>query len=91
MTTRKTNKGTVLNADQALSLSQAIHALTFNGAYVSKCEDRKGTLARGMLADVTVLSRDPFIDGVEVLERDTQADVTIVDGKVAFDRHGEAR
>lgn len=91
MTTRKTNKGTVLNADQALSLSQAIHALTFNGAYVSKCEDRKGTLARGMLADVTVLSGDPFIDGVEVLERDTRADITIVDGRVAFDRHGEVR
>lgn len=91
MTTRRTSKGTVLNAAEALSLPQAIAALTFNGAYVSKCEDRKGTLAPGMLADVTVLSRDPFRDGVEVLEHATRADITIVDGRVGFDRHGEVR
>lgn len=90
MVTRRTNRGTVLNADQAISLPQAIHALTFNGAYVSKCEDRKGTLALGMLADITVLSRDPFRDGIESLEHDTQADMTIVDGRIAFDRHGAA-
>jgi hypothetical protein len=90
MVTRKTNKGTVLNADEAITLPQAIHALTYNGAYVSKCEERKGTLTPGMLADVAVLSRDPFVDGVEALEHDTRADITIVDGRVAFDRHGEA-
>lgn len=90
MVTRRTNKGTVLNAEEAISLPQAIHALTFNGAYVSKCEDAKGRLAPGMLADVTVLSRDPFTDGAEALEHDTRADITIVDGVVAFDRHGQA-
>jgi predicted amidohydrolase YtcJ len=88
MVTRRTNKGTVVGADQAITLPQAIHALTYNGAYVSKCETVKGTLAPGMLADITVLSRDPFADGVEALERDTVADMTIVDGRVAFDRHG---
>ncbi|MCC7283560.1 MAG: amidohydrolase [Acetobacteraceae bacterium] len=89
MVTRKTNKGTVLGAGQALSLDQAIHALTFNGAYVSKCEDRKGRLLPGMLADITVLSCDPFADGIEALEHATRADLTIVDGKAGFDRHGE--
>jgi predicted amidohydrolase YtcJ len=90
MVTRRTNRGTVIGADQAITLPQAIHALTFNGAYVSKCEDRKGRLSPGMLADVAVLSRDPFADGIEVLEHDTRADITIVDGRVGFDRHGEA-
>jgi predicted amidohydrolase YtcJ len=88
MVTRRTNRGTVLNTDETITLPQAIHALTFNGAYVSKCEDRKGTLRPGMLADITVLSRNPFVDGVDVLEHDTQADITIVEGRVAFDRHG---
>lgn len=89
MTTRRTSKGTMLGADQTLTLPQAISTLTFNGAYVSKCEDRKGTLAPGMLADIAVLSRDPFQDGVEVLEHDIRADLTIVDGRIAFDRHAE--
>ena len=89
MVTRRTNKGTVLNPDQTLTLAQAIHALTFNGAYVSKCEDRKGRLLPGMLADVAVLSRDPFNDGPDALEHDTRADMTIVDGRVVYDRQGE--
>ncbi len=89
MVTRKTNKGTVLNADEAIDLATAIHALTFNGAYVSKSEQVKGTLAPGMLADVAVLSDDPFAHGPEILEGGIRTDITLVGGQVGFDRHGE--
>lgn len=89
MVTRRTNKGTVLNADEAIDLATAIHALTFNGAYVSKSEHAKGTLAPGMLADIAVLSDDPFAHGPEILEGGIRADVTLVGGQAGFDRHGE--
>ena len=41
--------------------------------------------------DVLVLDlKMPGVDGIDVLEHDTRADITIVDGRVAFDRHQEA-
>lgn len=89
MVTRQTNKGTVLNPDEAIDLATAIHALTYNGAYVSKSEHEKGTLAPGMLADIAVLSDDPFVKGPEILQGGIRADLTLVDGQPGFDRHGE--
>ncbi|WP_404434224.1 amidohydrolase [Microbacterium lacus] len=44
---------------QRLSLVQALTAYTVGGAYVNRL-DRTGTIAPGMLADLTLLDRDPF-------------------------------
>ncbi len=90
MLTRKTNKGTVLGASEALTAEQAVHCYTWCGAYSQFAEGRRGTLEPGMLADVAVLSRDIFaIDPEEVLS--TEADLTLRGGVPIFDRHGALR
>jgi len=87
MVTRQTNKGTVIGAQEAISLEQAMHCLTYCGAYTQFAEDRRGRIRPGMLADIAVLSRDIFADGPEAL-RDTRADLTLLGGKAVFDREG---
>jgi predicted amidohydrolase YtcJ len=90
MLTRKTNKGTVLGASEALTAEQAVHCYTWCGAYSQFAEARRGTLEVGMLADVAVLSKDIFaIAPEEVLT--TEADLTLRGGHPIFDRHGALR
>ncbi len=90
MVTRKTSRGTVMGADQALTVEQAVHCQTWCGAYTQFAEDRRGTLEPGMLADIAVLSRDIFSTSPEEILHDTRADLTLRGGTVIFDRHGEA-
>lgn len=87
MVTRRTNKGTVVGPEEAISLEQAVHCLTWCGAWSQFAEDRRGTLFPGMLADVTVLSQNIFATGPEQL-RDTRAELVLLGGAVAFDRAG---
>jgi transcriptional regulator with XRE-family HTH domain len=54
-------------------------------AYASFEEQRKGTLAPGMLADVVVLSRDIFAEP-PAKPGDVVVDVTVFDGKVVYRR-----
>jgi predicted amidohydrolase YtcJ len=85
MTTRKTNRGTVLGADQCLSVAEAVHCYTTNGAYTQFAENDKGRLLPGMLADITVLSQDIFeIDPEEILT--TKADLVLRGGQTVFER-----
>ena len=87
MVTRRTNRGTVIGADQAISLPEAVHCLTHCGAYTQFAEDRRGRLRPGMLADVAVLSRDIFDGDIDGLLR-TEADLLLLGGRPVFDRHG---
>ena len=90
MITRKTNKGTVLGASEALTAEQAVHCYTWCGAYSQFAEGRRGTLEVGMLADIAVLSKDIFaIAPEEILT--TEADLTLRGGLPIFDRHGALR
>jgi predicted amidohydrolase YtcJ len=59
MTTRTDIRGTVWGANQRISLGEALHVLTVNGAYASYEEHLKGSLTVGKLADLVVLGRDP--------------------------------
>ncbi len=87
MLTRKTNKGTVIGADETLTAEHAIHCQTWCGAYSQFAEDRRGTLEPGMQADIAVLSRDVFAgDPDDVLT--ATADLTLRGGTPIFDRHG---
>jgi predicted amidohydrolase YtcJ len=89
MITRKTNKGTVLGAEETLTPEQALHCYTWCGAYSQFAEADRGTLAPGMQADIAVFSRDLLsITPEEILT--TQADLTFRGGVPIFDRHGEA-
>ncbi|MGH8187902.1 MAG: amidohydrolase, partial [Steroidobacteraceae bacterium] len=70
---------------ERLPLTAVIDAYSSGAAYASFDEQRKGTLAKGMLADIVILSTDIFKAPPERV-MDAQVDVTIFDGKVVYDR-----
>ena len=71
--------------EQKISVEQALRAYTYEGAFASFEEDKKGTLKAGMLADLVLLDRDlTEIAPNEI--RDVQVLKTIVGGKVVFSR-----
>ncbi len=69
--------------EQKLSVEQALHAYTYEGAYASFEEDLKGTLKVGMLADMVLLDRDLTAIPVETI-RDARVLRTIVGGEVVY-------
>jgi predicted amidohydrolase YtcJ len=70
---------------ERLSLRRAIQVYTRDGAWASFDEQRKGTLARDMLADIVVLTDDIFSAPPARLTT-TEVAVTIADGKVVYRR-----
>jgi predicted amidohydrolase YtcJ len=70
---------------ERLALRKAIDAYTRDGAWASFDEQRKGTLARDMLADIVVLTDDIFSGPASRLTT-TEVAVTIADGKVVYRR-----
>ena len=72
-------------AAERVSLKRAINAFTSVPAYGSFDEQRKGSLKKGMLADLVVLSDDIFDLPAADLNRTTIA-ATIFDGKIVYQR-----
>ena len=69
--------------EQKISVEEALAAYTRAGAYASFEEDVKGTIAAGMLADLTVIDRDlRAIPATEI--RDARIVRTIVGGRTVF-------
>jgi len=87
--TRRTSRGRLLGGQERLTVPEALHAMTANGAHVSFCERDKGTLAPGMLADVAVLSQDVLACEADAIPA-TRCDLAIRDGTIVHDRLGEA-
>jgi predicted amidohydrolase YtcJ len=83
--TRKTADGTVFNPEQKISREQALKMYTWNGAYLSFEEDIKGSIEPGKLADLTIISKD-YLTCPEDEIKDIDALVTIIGGKVVFER-----
>ncbi|HEY6291961.1 MAG TPA: amidohydrolase [Terriglobia bacterium] len=69
--------------EQRLTVDEALRAYTQGSAYAAFQEDDKGTLAPGRLADVVVLSEDPFEIAPEKI-RNLKAMMTIVGGRVVY-------
>jgi len=76
---------TTFTPDETLSRRRALESYTVNNAYAAFEEDTKGTLAPGMLADVTVLSQNILTGSTEKL-REATVDYTIVGGEIAYTR-----
>jgi predicted amidohydrolase YtcJ len=75
--------------EEKVSVEQAVYAYTVAAAYASGEEGIKGSLTPGKLADAVILSGDIFaIDPEEIPE--VHADMTIVDGKVVYERESGA-
>ncbi|WP_240340307.1 amidohydrolase [Nocardioides sp. SYSU D00038] len=84
MVERRTAAGAAFGPAEALTGLEALASYTVGSAQASHLEDRLGTLAPGMLADLVVLSDDPAavapdrIGAIEVLR-------TVVGGETAWD------
>ncbi|MCQ6277103.1 amidohydrolase [Bacillus sp. V3B] len=68
------------NENEKLTMTEAFKLFTVMGAYPTNEENRKGTITRGKLADMTVYSSNPFRmrDADELLH--TDIDMTIIGG-----------
>jgi predicted amidohydrolase YtcJ len=63
---------------------------TANGPFMTWEEKTKGTLEAGKLADMIVLDTDPLTSPPQKL-LSTKVELTIVGGKVVYDRQGPAK
>jgi predicted amidohydrolase YtcJ len=76
--------------EQALTAEQALQASCIEPAWLARDEGRRGTLAPGKLADLTVLDRDPLTCAPEDLPQMRVA-ATIVGGRITHVWDGALR
>ena len=82
---RKSSSGQVIGPEEAISVMDAIRVYTWNGAYLSKDEDKLGSIEPGKLADIIVLDRDILsVPYNEIM--DIQVLITIADGKIVYQK-----
>ena len=74
---------------QALTREEALRCATMGGAYLTFEENDKGSLEKGKLADIIIPSQNPLTCDLDKL-RHTVSDITIVGGKVVYERETEA-
>jgi predicted amidohydrolase YtcJ len=72
--------------DQKITVAEAIEAYTLGSAYGAGRERELGTLEVGKLADLVVLSRDVLAKGERDHISKAKVDVTVVGGKVVYER-----
>jgi predicted amidohydrolase YtcJ len=85
--TRDTITGGVLGVNQRVSRQEAIRMATVNNAWLMFDEQTKGSLEPGKLADLIVLSED-LLTCSEPRLRDAQVMLTMVGGKIVYQRPG---
>ena len=71
------------NPKENLTVEQAVIAYTRTNAFAEFKEKEKGTLTKGMLADLAVLSQDIFTIPAKQLPA-TQSVLTIIDGQIVY-------
>ena len=82
---RRTDRGTVHNAEQAVSREDALKMYTINNAYASFEESIKGSIEAGKFADLVVLSDDLLTCPVDSI-KNIRPLMTIVNGKIVYDK-----
>lgn len=82
---RKSKNGINVGRNQRISVLEAIRMYTWNGAYASFEEERKGSLEVGKLADLVVLDNS-ILNTEEQNIKDLTVTMTIVDGEILFER-----
>ncbi len=71
--------------EEKLTLEETVEGYTMGAAYAEYQENEKGSITRGKLADMVILSRDIFEIPAEELP-DVVVETTIVGGKVVYQR-----
>lgn len=70
---------------QKITVAEALRAYTSGSAYAEYKESRKGTLKRGMLADLVMIDRDLTTVPPESI-RDAKVLLTVVGGRIVYER-----
>lgn len=70
-----------LDNTETLTVSQALVTYSANAAYASFCENERGTLEPGKIADIVIVDRDPFECTLDSL-RHTRVLETIIGGRI---------
>lgn len=71
--------------EERLTGEEALRLFTLGGAYAAFDEQDKGSIEPGKLGDLVVLDRDPTAVPGEAI-KDLQVEMTVVGGRVAFQR-----
>jgi len=71
--------------EQKISVEDALRAYTTGGAYAEFMEKEKGTIARGMLADLVIIDRDLTQILPETI-RDARVAMTVVGGRIVYEK-----
>jgi predicted amidohydrolase YtcJ len=87
--TRMTELAGVQGPEWRVSAEEALRMYTLGSAWCAFEEDVKGSIEPGKYADLVALSADPQAVEPEAI-KDIQATLTIVDGRVVFDRAKES-
>ena len=83
--TRLAENGQQVAPPQAISALEALRLYTLDAAYSCFLEGKLGSLSRGKLADLAVLSGDPLLAGAAEL-KNLRVEMTLMDGKVVYGR-----
>lgn len=77
------------NPQEKLTMAEILRGYTYGGAYGVSREEEMGTIQPGMFADLAVFSRNLFDlkDPLEIL--DTEIMMTIMDGKIVYNKEEE--
>ena len=80
-TTRRTNEGTTLRPDLALSREAALRAITIDAAYSWRMEDTLGSIREGKVANFTILELNPYAVALDQL-KDIPVTATVFEGRM---------
>lgn len=83
--TRKTRSGRVLGKEQAITVQQGLRALTINGAWQLYEDERLGSIEKGKLADLTILSDNPYTVDTDELEK-IKVNQVYLQGEIVYER-----
>jgi predicted amidohydrolase YtcJ len=84
-TTRRTEAGQTVGAGEAVTRQEALRMMTSMAARFSFDEKQRGSIENGKVGDFVVLNEHLLTVPPERM-RDIRADITIVGGRVAFER-----
>lgn len=79
--TRRTAEGDVMGAEQAVSVEEALRAVTIDAAWSLRLDREVGSIAPGKRADFVVLAKDPFAVKPAKI-RDIEVWGTVYEGRV---------
>lgn len=74
-----------INPEQKISVSEALWAFTWGGAYQLGKEELKGSLEVGKRADIAVFEHDLFTCDPSLIQK-TESELTLIDGRIVYDK-----